>query len=103
MVEWPHFHFLKIGVTTGHRWQTFVGRGGELRYLGPPSDGAGTQEAEMHAVLRNVGWPRAFACKEASIPFLGCGGAGWTEVYRLGEPGAHRVAIDELAARRRGA
>jgi hypothetical protein len=108
MVEWEHHGIVKIGVTTGRRWETFVGRGGVLRHLEAPSPDALDKEQRLHAAVRSVGWPQAFTCKEAAVPFLGHEGAGWTECYRLGEPGSHRaqlVRIDELAEarRRRGA
>jgi hypothetical protein len=104
MVEWPHFYFLKIGVTTRDRWMSFKSRGGVLRFLSEPFPGAAEEEARTHAGIRSVGWPQAFDCREAAVPFLGGNGSGWTECYRLGEPGSHRarlVAVDELEAARR--
>lgn len=109
LVEWPHFSFVKIGVTTGQRWTGFASRGGVLRHLTEPAypQEALARETEMHRQIRSTGWPQAFDCKEAAVPFLGHGGAGWTECYRVGEPGQHSArlyAIDQLAeARRRGA
>jgi hypothetical protein len=65
-----------------------------------PLDSALAQEAALHRSMRDAEWPQQFPCKEAAVPFLGHGGAGWTECYRMGVDGPHH---DELAARRRGA
>lgn len=100
IVEWEHYHFVKVGVTRGDRFQTFTGRGGVLRSLTNPMplSVAHGMEAALHRDMRSAGWPQQFTCKEAAIPFLGHGGAGWTECYRMGEPGSHRDALRQRKA-----
>lgn len=75
---------VKVGETwSARRWRGFLMRGGVIRRI-VRSRASFTLDVErnMHVELAQTS-PYAFGQKHQAIPFLGSGGAGWTECYNV--------------------
>lgn len=79
VVEWPAAEFYKLGFAVDdRRWRSYESRGGRLLL----TRHASVVEPDMHRTLIAAGAALAFAAKRDAAPYLGHGGAGWTECYR---------------------
>ena len=86
VVAWDADRIIKIGSTTKQRWRSFLIRGGRLVWLGLEGGVRfDTYPGEMdwqRAALEFADY--AFGDRAAAQPYLGSGGGGWLECYRLG-------------------
>jgi hypothetical protein len=101
LVGWLDECFVKLGrCSAPARWEAFVRRGGKLLSLYEPTHRpVAVAEAELHATIRAAGFTPAFSRKADAAPFLGGGGSGWTECYRIGEGKWRNLAAARKAAR----
>ncbi|SIJ02156.1 Uncharacterised protein [Mycobacteroides abscessus subsp. bolletii] len=86
LVHWPEIHVMKAGCTSRKRWRKFVIRGAELVDLIEFDDCSDALDLESLA-LRGLSahGPLAFGSAKESEPYLGRGGGGWRECYRIPE------------------
>lgn len=97
LVGWDDRLVLKVGVTFGRRWRTFVNRGATLHLLHLASrdtPGSAVCDVEMAVEMwlgRNL--PGAFSTKLSAVPYLGGSGGGYLECYQAPTVRAYRDAL----------
>jgi hypothetical protein len=84
IVHWPDIGVIKAGYTGRKRWRTFVNRGAQIVDLVPFDNSTDAFEFEsmVHRRLSSLG-PLAFTSATEASPYLGRGGGGWCECYRM--------------------
>jgi hypothetical protein len=89
VVAWRAPRIVKIGYTGTKRWRTFEGRGAEVLSLWTfdTQTEAFIIEAEAQECLRAVAAP-AFDGPGPAAEYLGPGGGGWMECFRIDADGA---------------
>lgn len=84
IVYWPTVNVVKVGVSQRRRWRGFIQRGAvvvdliEHEYQAD----AWVWEALVQEAFRRVA-PLAFSSAAEAAPYLGRGGAGYLECFRL--------------------
>jgi hypothetical protein len=84
VVSWDADRVVKVGYSDRQRWRPFVIRGGRLVSL-TSFDAfmdASNLEQDVHAVLRRH-FRGAFGSARDAVPYLGSGGSGYLECYRM--------------------
>ena len=90
VVYWPDSGIIKAGVTFNPgRWRKFCRRGAILLAVIPGAGVRIEKTLEDEFALSGV---RAFSSWEEATPWLGAGGCGYTECYRVDEDDMHRLA-----------
>lgn len=84
LVCWPEVGIVKAGYTARQRWRKFLLRGAHLLQTVEFDSGISAFELEtqLDDYLRAVCEPAFHGPAEAE-PYLGTGGGGWLECYRL--------------------
>jgi hypothetical protein len=84
-VFWPDINVFKIGITNRKRWGSFVSRGAKLlATLDNFENGSQALDFERacHIVSSEVCRP-AFTSSAEATPYLGNGGGGYLECFRV--------------------
>lgn len=84
IVQWPGENLVKVGFSCNQRWRPFVLRGAAVVDLVEFDSAVDAFDFET-LVLRGFAkiGSRAFTCADDATPYLGSGGGGWLECYRL--------------------
>jgi hypothetical protein len=84
IVHWPALNVVKVGVSNARRWLAFVQRGAVVVDLIEHDDHADAWvwETLVQQAFRCVA-PLAFASAAEAEPYLGGGGGGYLECFRL--------------------
>lgn len=95
VVIWPRDSIVKVGRTIlPSRVRKFVIRGAIVHRL--IFDALKSDESAVLSLLRNIGTP-AFDSWQQSVPWLGAGGTGFSECYRVGERLSEFLDVFEAA------
>lgn len=84
LVHWPEINVMKAGYTAFNRWRVFTARGAVMVDLIEFDNSSDAFEFEdlVHRGMARRG-PQAFTCATDAVPWLGAGGGGYLECYRL--------------------
>lgn len=92
-VAWDAEQVVKIGFSEYQRWRHFIGRGGRVIAVKTFADviSALVAEETCHDLLRSLSYPCPFRSAVESVPYMGSGGGGWRECYRMSAEKALRA------------